>query len=87
MVDVKLLAIQPIGSADLFHQAIMMSGAATAPWNVAETSTPATFKLAEVLQCDLPSNLQLLDCLRTKSVPEIQEAYLSFVSNMLAKIF
>ncbi len=65
--------------ADLFSQAILMSGAGTAAWNVGDSSIPVTFQLAEVLECDLPSHAQMLDCLRTKSVPEIQEAYQSFV--------
>lgn len=49
----------------LFHRAIVMSGAATAQWNIPENQTEIAERQAQILHCPIGSVDKMMACLKT----------------------
>lgn len=66
---------------DLFHRAIIQSGAATCPWTIHENQSSNAAAVAELLGCPIAPPEQLVRCLQEKPIEQVVNAStLSFVS-------
>lgn len=68
---VHLLMLSPMASSSLFSRVVLMSGSAMSPWAIARDSDTYARHLGKLLSCPTHDNVQMVECLRGKSVEDI----------------
>ncbi|CAG2105239.1 unnamed protein product, partial [Medioppia subpectinata] len=66
-----LLMLSPMATG-LFARVVLMSGSALSPWAIARNADIYSIKLAQELNCPIYDNIVMVDCIRHKTVEEIQ---------------
>ncbi|OQV23725.1 Neuroligin-1 [Hypsibius exemplaris] len=79
---VNLLMISPVAAnlKPLFQRAILLSGSALSPWAISHDPRRYTSELAKAVKCpglDVNNNINLIRCLRGKSVGELLKVQLN----------
>ena len=81
---VNFLVISPMVSSSLFSRVILMSGSALSPWALARDADFYSRVLAKGVNCPILENYLMVECLRSKSMEELQSVDLKVPEHITA---